>query len=292
MNISNMGKITAAVIIGVILVIVVAVPIISEGKIRNDVEQDSNTYKYHATDTIGVGTYTVDNGTLKLNDETIGSDACNILSDKFRVIFYNGGLTLYDSTLSTQYAPLKSLTVNSDGSYSYIDTSDNEVDMTENITWFMGVAPTGDYVMGIGYFSVNVNANDICYITTTQNLTEGTTTYDPGKYIVNARGTINDLTTNAYLFGSEWASVNAESIINGVSAVSEGVYNISNASCSVDFILDETENADKAFIVFVPASYQAVSNDPLNNMLDIIPIIMVIGLIMGVLGAFALNRDD
>ena len=291
MNAGDMAKMIVAIIVGLIFVSAILVPTVDAGKIKESANQADGSFRYYATDEIGVGTYAVSDGNLTLEGEIIGSEPANILSDKFRIIFYNGGLTLYDSTNAAQSTSLKSITFNADGSYSFISSADVESDSTENIEWFMGVAPTGNYVFGIGTYSLEVNADSTIYVTTTSSLSDGTNTYDASKYIVNAKGKLSDLSTESYVWSSgAWTEMTATTTIVDPTDVSEGVYGISYQTLRT-ITLDGHDNADGGMLVFVPYQYKVVADDPINDLLEVIPLLVIVGIILGIVGMIAIRRE-
>lgn len=290
MDTSNLAKLIVAAIIGLVLVTAILIPTIDSGKIKNTVEQEDGSFRYYATDEIGVGTYTVDSDTLKLNDETVGTKPANIISDKFRVIFYNGTLTLYDITSGVNSVSLKSITFAEDGSYTYTNTSDVETTASDKISWFMGVAPTGNYAFGIATYSLKVNETSEIYLTTTTPLSDGSSSYDPGKYIFNAKGTINDLDAICYVWSAgAWTEKPADATITNTTNVSEGVIGVSNNSQPVLTVVDQDNST--AMLIFVPYEYKVVSDDPINDMLTVLPVIAIAGIVVAIVGAALVRRD-
>ena len=276
--------------VAIICVAALIMPAIDASKAKDEVTQEDGSFRYYATDAIGVGTYTVDSGTLKLNDETIGTEAANIISDKFRIIFYNGGLTLYDYTTGLNSVPLKSITFAEDGSYAYTDTSDVETTASDKISWFMGVAPTGNYVFGIATYSLKINETSEIYLTTTTTLSDGTSSYDASKYVFNAKGTINDLNATCYVWSAgAWTEKTAEATITDPINVSEGVLEVSNTSHPVLTVVEQDNPA--SMLVFVPYKYLVVSEGVFNSLLGVIPVLVIVSILLGAVGMIYNRRD-
>ena len=276
--------------VAIICVAAVMMPAIDANKAREEATQTNGSFRYYATDEIGVGTYTVDSGTLKLNDETIGTEPANIISDKFRVIFYNGSLTLYDSTSGVNSVSLKSITFAEDGSYTYTNTSDVETTASGKISWFMGVAPTGNYVFGIGTYSLKLNETSEIYLTTTSELSDGTSSYDAGKYIFNAKGTINDLDATCYVWSAgAWTEKTAEATITDPTNVSEEVLGVSNNSHPVLTVVEQDNST--GMLIFVPYKYTVVSEGAFNTLLGVIPVLVIISILLGAVSLIYVRRD-
>lgn len=276
--------------VAIICVAALMMPAIDASKEKEEVTQADGSFRYYATDAIGVGTYTVDSGTLKLNDEAIGTEPANIISDKFRIIFYNGGLTLYDYTTGLNSVSLKSINFSEDGTYTYTNTSDVETTATSKINWFMGVAPTGNYVFGIGTYSLNVNENSPIYITTTSILSDGTSSYDAGKYIFNAKGTVKDLTAICQVWsGGAWVEKSAQATLTDPADVSEGVLQIS-ADTTPILTVDDHENTT-GMLVFAPYKYYVISDGVFNSLLGVIPVLVIVAILLGAVGMIYNRRD-
>lgn len=285
----NILTLAITLTLATILVGSLMMPVIDASKAKESVNQEAGTFLCYATDEIGVGTYTVDSGTLKLNDESVTSNAVNIIFDQYRIIFYNGALTLYGGT-TTQSVGLKSITFEDDGTFSYVKSDDTEVTVSEPIKWFMGVAPTGNYVLGSGSYSLKVNADTICYATSTTNISDGTNTYNAGTYVLNAKGKLPELAAECYVWSSSaWNEMEASLIVDNPVESSEGVYTISSNARTI--VLDGNENTEGGMLFFAPYTYTVVSDNAFNSILLIIPVLMIIAMIIGSVGFITTRRD-
>lgn len=290
MKANNLLTLAITLTLGIILVGSLMMPVIDASKAKESVNQEADTFLCYATDEIGVGTYTVDSGTLKLNDESITSNAVNIIFDQYRIIFYNGALSLYGGT-TTQSVGLKSITFEDDGTFSYVKSDDTEVTVSEPIKWFMGVAPTGNYVLGSGLYSLKVNADALCYATSTTNISDGTNTYNTGTYVLNAKGKLPELAAECYVWSSgAWNEMDASLIVNNPVESSDGVFTISNTN-SRTIVLDGNENTEGGMLFFAPYTYTVVSDNAFNSILLIIPVLMIIAMIIGAVGFITVRRD-
>lgn len=287
----RMIGLTVGIVVGLVVFSAILMPVIHNGLVKETLTQEDGTYTYYATDEIGVGTYTIDAGTLKLNDESIGTSAANIISDKFRVIFYNGGLSLHDETSASNEIPIKSMTINTDGSYSYVSTSDVETTASDKISWFMGVAPTGNYVMGYELYTLEINSDSVIYATTVNTISDGTDSYNPGTYIINAKGTKDNLGVSAgYTWQSgAWTDSDVTVTLPTLTESSEGVYTLDgNTRATIN--LEGNDNTVD-LLIFVPYSYKVIADDSVNDLLEVIPLLVIVGIILGIVGMIAIRRE-
>lgn len=288
---TNVLTLIITLVVGVILAGSLLVPVIDANKLKETENQEEGSFTYFATDKIGVGTYTVADSNLSLNGELIGDRSANILSDKFRVIFYNGGLSFHDETSASNEIPIKSMTINADGSYSYVSTSDVETTASDKIGWFMGVAPTGNYVMGYETYTLEINSDSVIYATTVNTISDGTDSYNPGTYIINAKGTKDNLDVSAgYTWQSgAWTDSDVTVTLPTLTESSEGVYTI-DGNTRATLNLEGNDNSVD-LLIFVPYNYYIISDGPANSLLGVIPILMIVGLVVVAIGAIILRRD-
>ena len=288
---TNLLTLVITLTLGVILAGALLVPVIDANKLKETETQEEGSFSYFATDEIGVGTYTVADSKLSLNGELIGDSAANIISDKFRAIFYNGGLSIHDETSATNEIPIKSMTINADGSYSYVSTSDVETTASDAISWFMGVAPTGNYVMGYETYTLEINSNSVIYATTVNTISDGTNSYNPGTYIINTKGTKDNLDVSAgYTWQSgAWTDSDVTVTLPTLTESSEGVWTVAGNTYATLNLEGNDNTVD--LLIFVPYNYYIIGDGPANSLLGVIPILMIVGLVVVATGAITLRRD-
>lgn len=279
-------------VIGILVFTALLIPVVNDGQIREVNTQDAGTFTYYATDKMADQVYTVDSGYLQYNGENLGNTAVHIISDKFRIMFYGGAMTLFDSTLANN-VNVKSITINSDGTYTVINTSDSVVTTTEKINWIFAPCPQSEanYIEVLATNSVaKINDNLVIAGGYYGTLTYGSQSLGNTAHIVTFKGTVNNLDCNGYIReNNAWVSKDSTAAIN-VTEIGNNLY--TTAGATVNFKVGDYEALNaSAFSLYAPLNYTTVDNDnPVNDMLGILPLILAIALIVGVVAAVVVQR--
>lgn len=291
MNAHSFAYIVISAIIGVVLVTSLLIPAISSSAQTEEEDNEFTADMLHATTAMEGQVYTVADGALCYNGEAITTSALHILSDHFRAMFYSGSLVLFDATHAN--ITVKSLTINADGSYSVVATNDTTFESTESMKWFAG--PTtdadADYI-GIlaGNADINVNGDSKIYGGYYGNISDGETTYGNTKHILTFSGTVSDLKLNSYIYEtSDWVQ-NSGTVTMASESDGYNVYSLTAPTVSIK--VGDFETGDStAFMLYAPVSYDVVTDSPTNQLLMVIPILVVVGLVLFVIQA-AIGRRE
>lgn len=290
-----MAGIIAGVIIGIILLAVVLVPIVNDGLVKEKSTLDSSSFTYYATTDMDGQVYSVDSsGHLLYNGEDVGNTAVHIISDKFRVMYYNGTLTMFDSTMTTNPS-VKTLTINADGSYTVVNTSDVTIESTSTLEWFAG--PTSDtnakYVeVLMPAFSGKFDPTSVIYGGFYGSVTYESESIDNTRSIITFKGTVDDLNTSAYLYNTDtgWEESTAETTLNASYDVESQTYAGAGMKAAVT-VGNYTSGETTAFSFYVPVEYAQVTDSPINDMLSIMPILVAMGIVLAIVGMCITGRD-
>ena len=276
-------------VVGVILVGSLLSPAIDNAKSTENVEQIPG-FTHLATTEFG-HEYTFSNSSITCDGEELGLSVVNILSDKFKIIRYNGNTTMLDS-LGSGAINITNLSVKTDGTYSYMDTSNTEHTSNTALTWFAGPAKTGDYVglsTGSGQ-TIITNTDAKIYLTTNTNLTnEASQTLNNLSYILNASGTMANLEVSGYVkSGAEWTE--ALGSVDFPYSMDDDLYKYSTPS-DIQFELNGYGNTANNAYIYAPYEYTVVQDNATNSLLAVIPVMIIIALLVSAVGMFTFRKD-
>ena len=291
----NIVTLAITLTLGIILTGSLLMPTIESGAIKETNTQESGTFTYYATDEMDGQTYSIIDGKIAYNGEALGNTAIHLISDKFRVMFYNGTMTMYDSTMSINPA-VKTLTINADGSYTVVTTADATIESTENIEWFAGpcTQDKANYVESLmPYLTGTIDPNSVIYGAFYGSVSDGNTTFGNTASIIGFKGTVDDVETIGYVrpSGSPWTE--------GVSTTEFTIsfdretqtYSTSGMGAIVTVGDYTTTTASTAFSTYIPLEYTAVADNPMNDLLKVLPVLVIISLVLAATGAIITKRD-
>ena len=295
MNANELVKLTVGVVIGTLLLAALIGPAINSGLIRETETQESGSYTYFATDKMDGQTYSIVDGKIAYDGEALGNTAVHLISDKFRVMFYNGSMTMFDSTMAINPA-VKTLTINSDGSYTVVTTADATIESTENIEWFAGpcTQDKANYVESLmPAITGTIDPTSVIYGAFYGSISDGNTTLGNTATIIGFKGTVNKLETTGYVrpSGSPWTEL--DSTTNLTITYDDETHTYSTAGMKGLVTVGDytTTTASDAFSTYIPLKYAAVTDDPINDMLEIIPLLIIVGLVFSIVAVIASRRE-
>lgn len=291
----NIVSLTIALTLGIILTGLLLIPTIESGAIKETNTQGNGTFTYYATDEMDGQTYSIVDGNIAYNGETLGNTAVHIISDNFRVMFYNGSMTMFDSTMAINPA-VKTLTINSDGSYTVVTTADATIESTENLEWFAGPCTQNKakYVEGLmPYLSGKIDPKSIIYGAFYGNVSDGTTSLGNTATIIGFKGTVDNIKTIGFVrpSGSPWTELDSTTDLSITYDKTSQTYSTSGMGAIVTVGDYTTTTPSTAFSVYIPLKYTSVADNPMNDLLKVIPILVVIGLVLAATGAIITKRD-
>lgn len=291
----NIVTLAITLTLGIILTGSLLMPTIESGAIKETNTQESGTFTYYATDEMDGQIYSISDGKLAYNGEALGTTAVHMISNNFRVMFYNGTMTMYDSTMTINPA-VKTLTINADGSYTVVTTADATINSTVNLDWFVGpcTQDKANYVEGLMlYLTGTIDPNSIIYGAFYGNVSDGNTTLGNTATIIGFKGTVDDIKTIGFVrpSGSPWTE--------GVSTTEFTIsfdretrtYSTSGMGAIVTVGDYTTTTASTAFSTYIPLEYTAVADNPMNDLLKVLPILVIISLVLAATGAIITKRD-
>lgn len=293
---TNILTLAITLTVGIILVGSLMMPVLEDSKEKDTIELASGTYTYHATTKMEGQIYSLnDSGYLLYDGESIGNSAIHIASDKFRVMYYNGTLTLYDASLTSNIG-IKSLTINTDGTYEAVKSDDNTtLTFDDALEWFAG--PTSktdsDYVVALmPYFTGKLNETAEIYGASYASLTYGTDTLANSKNLMTFKGSINDLKANGYIRStSENKWISAESTAK-ISATNEGDGVYAGSGMVAELTAgDYSNDATTAIALYTPATYKVTADSTMNSLLGVLPILVIVALVLAATSAIIIRRD-
>lgn len=280
--------VTTTISITVLLILIASaiMPIVSDNAIAHTAEQDESAYDYLATTSFG-HTYTfVTGGAVSIDGETLGDTTMNILSDQFKVIWYNKSATMYDMN-GTGTVGITQLVIDADGAYHYTTSSGN-VDGATKLSWFVGPALSGNYVMAVTSLSgLHYNANSQLYFCASSSFfNESSASITAATSYFYAKGTMNNMTAGAYIKNSSgvWKSAQASITLNP-KEFNDGSYGF-NTSFGSSATAGDYTTSPASGVVFAPLEYRSAtdSDSQLNNLIMVIPIILIVSVLMLAVG--------
>lgn len=290
----NTKLVTMAVTIAISIIVVATIlaPAVNDATILEHHDQASGDYVYGATNEFKGQTYSLSGSNLLYNGETVGSSSLQIISDHFVVIFYNGTLSMHDSTVPSSPA-IKSLTINADKSYSWVTTADVEGESTQSLEWFAGPSTDADsnYVLALGTNAkMQVNSSSNIMGGYYGSISDGNTTLSNTGHIISFAGTLNNMEANGYIKESSvW--VEKESTIELTATDNDdGSYSLTGTTAEINVGAYSVSNAT-AFTIYTPRAYTTIEESPFNSILVVIPVIVIIGILMVAVG-FIVRRGE
>lgn len=284
-------------IIGIVVAVIVAcavlIPIVDATTIKETKTQEEGNFTHYGTNTFGHEyEFDLTNRTVSYDGTDLGLDVANFFSDQFKIIWYGGSATLFDSNNSINYT-LKTLTIENDGSYSYILSNDTALASETKLKWFVGPADnTGNYVgvRSTSGQSIYFNKDSEVYYSTNNALTnEEQQSISNTSFILNVNGTANDLNVDGYLrSGSEWVLALGHSEL-GYTDLGNGLYEYSTPTDTVYEIGGYSSTTNNTYI-YLPYEYEVEVESVTNTLINIIPIFVVLGILIGIFGMFYQSR--
>ena len=295
MNENSITTLAVSLIVGIILVGSLLIPIVEAGAIKETNTQENGTFTYYATDEMDGQVYSISDGKLAYNGEALGNTAVHLMSSNFRVMFYNGTMTMFDSTMAINPA-VKTLTINADGSYTVVTTADATIESTENIEWFAGpcTQDKANYVEALmPAITGTIDPNSIIYGAFYGTVSDGTTSLGNTATIIGFKGTVDDVETVGYVrpAGSPWTEGDSTTEFTISFDRESRTYSTSGMGALVTVGDYTTTTTSTAFSVYIPLEYTAVADNTMNDLLKVIPILMVISLVLAAAGAIIIKRD-
>ena len=292
---TNILTLVITLTLGIILAGSLLMPAIDAGVIKETRTQETGTFTYYATDEMDGQTYSIVDGNLAYNGETLGNTAVHIISDNFRVMFYNGSMTMCDSTMAINPA-VKTLTINSDGSYTVVTTADATIESTENLEWFAGpcTQDKANYVEGLmPYLTGTIDAKSIIYGAFYGNVSDGTTTLGNTATIISFKGTVDDIETIGFVrpSGSPWTEGVSTTELTISFDKETQTYSTSGMGAIVTVGDYTTSTASTAFSTYIPLEYTAVADNPANVLIKVLPVIVILGLVVTAAGTIVFRRE-
>ena len=292
---TNLLTFAITLTVGVILAGSLLVPVLEDSKEKDTIELASGTYTYHATTKMEGQTYSLNNsGYLLYDGESIGNSDIHIESDKFRVMYYNGTLTLYDASLTSNVG-IKSLTINTDGTYEAVESDNTTLTFDDALEWFAGPTSKTDsnYVVALmPYFTGKLNETSEIYGASYASLTDGTDTLANSKNLITFKGSINDLKSNGYIRStSETKWISAESTAK-ISATNEGDGVYAGSGMVAELTAgDYSNDATTAIALYIPATYKVTADSTMNSLIGALPILVIVALVLVATSAIIVRRD-
>jgi len=292
---TNILTLVITLTLGIILAGSLLMPAIDAGAIKETRTQETGTFTYYATDEMDGQTYSIVDGSLAYNGETLGNTAVHIISDKFRVMFYNGTMTMFDSTMSINPA-VKTLTINADGSYTVVTTADATIESTANLDWFVGpcTQDKANYVEALmPYLTGTIDPKSIIYGAFYGNVSDGTTSLGNTATIIGFKGTVDDIETIGFVrpSGSPWTEGVSTTELTISFDKETQTYSTSGMGAIVTVGDYTTTTASTAFSVYIPLEYTAVADNSINDLLKVLPVLVIISLVLAATGAIITKRE-
>lgn len=291
----NIVTLAITLTLGIILTGSLLMPTIESGAIKETNTQESGTYTYYATDEMDGQIYSISDGKLAYNGEALGNTAVHMISSNFRVMFYNGSMTMFDSTMSINPA-VKTLTINADGSYTVVTTADATIESTVNLDWFVGpcTQDKANYVEALmTAITGTIDPNSIIYGAFYGTVSDGTTTLGNTATIIGFKGTVGDIETIGFVrpSGSPWTEGVSTTEFTISFDEESRTYSTSGMGAIVTVGDYTTTTASNAFSMYIPLEYTAVADNPMNDLLKVLPILVIISLVLAATGAIITKRD-
>lgn len=278
--------------VSVIVIASVLIPAVNDATVLEKHDQASGDYLYNATTEFAGQTYSVSGSNLLYNGETIGSTSIQIISDHFVVIFYNGTLSLHDSTDGSNPS-IKSLTINTDKSYSWVNSDDTVSNSTQSLEWFAG--PSSDsnsnYVVGLATSAKMLfNSKSTIMGAYYGSLSDGNSTLANSNHIITFSGKADDLTLNGYIrSGGVWTET-AGTIDMSYTDKEDGSYSLTGTTAEITLGSYAVTGAT-AYSVFVPRAYTTIEEGSFNAILTVIPVVVIISLVL-IAAGFIMRRGE
>ena len=202
---------------------------------------------------------------------------------------------MFDSTMAINPA-VKTLTINSDGSYTVVTTADATINSTENLEWFVGPSTQADanYVEALmPYLSGKLDPTSVIYGGFYGSVSDGNTSYGNTSNIVTFKGTVNEIEVNGFIrpTGDPWTELESNLELTITYDAETQTYSTVGMGAIVNVGEYTTTTASTAFSTYIPIKYVAVADDPINDMLEIIPLLIIIGIIVSIAAVFVSRRE-
>lgn len=290
----NLITLAITLTLGVILIGSLLIPTIESVAVKETNTQESGTFTYYATDEMDGQVYSISDGNLAYNGEVLSNTAVHMMSSNFRVMFYNGSMTMFDSTMSINPA-VKTLTINADGSYTVVTTADATIESTVNLDWFVGpcTQDKANYVEALmPAITGKIDPNSIIYGAFYGSVSDGTTTLGNTATIIGFKGTVGDIETIGFVrpSGSPWTEGVSTTELTISFDEKTQTYSTSGMGAIVTVGDYTTTTTSTAFSTYIPLEYTAVADNPVNDLLKVLPILVVIGLVIVAAGAIITKR--
>lgn len=274
------------IVVVISLLALVLVPTIQNNKETEEGTQDSDRIDYYATNVVGGETYTLSDTSLVYNGTVLGTEAVTFGSDAFKVVFYNGGLNLFDAVNNLNGIPITKLVINEDKTYTWT-ADDVDTTSTNTLSTFIGPADEGDYVyvlFGTSY-DMKVNANQTVYVLTNASYSDGDTTIANYQNIALYSGTVTDLQPVIAKIrdSDEWVDASGTFTMTSAAYNDEvGYYDITMTTDEAT--LNDYESTSDQKFLFVPYEYVYYKDSAYNGLMSVIPVMIVVALIVSAVG--------
>ena len=300
MDIKNMAGLIVGVVVGVVLLSALLFPVIgeatattstfkNEGYFQLDKFTDEYTLEWDAADpdtiTINGEDITYHNNSGMAVSVVLGENfALRLNADNARMSFYNAGTFVNTS----ETYPTMTVTF---ASGSVVATNGNTSKTVSSVSELYGLVDAGDYVMkktdAVAYLNSGseIVADSEIYAT-------GQTYSGSNNILWHLEGTIDDMKYPDE-FNSSYTVTN-QTINGAYSTKYNDLYELNNLQFTVTTSGSIVYNVTASFFV-VPAEVTAEKTvhmtDVENTIVSIIPILTVVGLILGVLAFFYSRRE-
>ena len=307
MNVKEITMGIVATIVALVIVVVCAIPIISESVDPNDTFKNEGSFEltYNQPDSITLEWDHTVPGTITVNDEAItmptltNGESRTVLCGDDWIIRYGYGTSLggnyiqwYPSTGASITASVNNgldLVVTCDsGTVTVTDTATTPNTATASYTYFYCVANDGDYVMKNGSETVYVTGDTTVYAMGLTNVGTYTSTG------IKIEGTIDDGMTWSVFRGNAEYTFSDEEIHYTEVGGYIGLYSLESMTATVT-AGDQSVDAVYSYFI-VPSEISAEkavhADSSVTSILSVIPVMMVLAILIGAVGMFIKTRRD
>lgn len=279
MELKNLTGLLVGLIVTVLLFATIVLPVINSASHTEHTIEDG--FDYYATDKLGDYTYEFSSDGITFNGTLLGNYTVTMISDCWKLQWYNNTATLYDITAGQ--TNITKMVIGADGSYTYT-ASDVDTTSSNTLTKFVGVCDVGDYVANGSDASRTfvVDKNATVYINPVSSLSG---TLNSGKYITFIEGTYDDLTMSTcyYYADSTWNEGTGTASINGPVDNGDGTVTIDHKA---DVVIETYSNANCTYGLFIPVKYHTENQGAEYDLIGIIPLLICVGIILAVAQIF------
>lgn len=300
MNRNNFPAIISTIVL-LIMVVAIAIPIISGMSNTISHEKEVETFRYYVdTSADEVQHFYNDNGVVTINDEQLtgseGSTMSGILfvSENLMFAYATNNFGLYAKEY-TGYITADDITINPDGTWTATGHG-QEWEGEYGELYFIATNEKTDWVC-VHNSLFNIDKNKKMYVANTTSMTPstgGSNVYSFG--LIEGKYTkINELVYCNILLDEAWTNADTMEYVANTDPGVEDKYLIGSTNGRINVSVgDEDYSRAMQVVAYIPATYHTLEDNDkiLTTLIDIVPVLLIVGVILAIFGTVYYRKEQ